>query len=92
MTLAQIKRRLTKGTIFYCTQNLRGAVCPPAARKVVIQQTNAVACAMGPDFDEARARLSWLYWPKAADVTATPEGFEVKSPHGIILRYQWEAA
>jgi hypothetical protein len=91
MTLAEIKRRLTVGTVFYCTQNVRGPIDPPAYRKVIIQQTNAIACAVGPE--ESRAKLSWLHWPKASGIREIPGGFEVDpiNPDNPKLRYQWEA-
>lgn len=90
LSLAEIKRRLTPGTVIYCTQNVHGVQNPPAFRKVVIQQTNAIACAMGPD--ESRARLSWLHWPKASGVREIPGGFEVDplNPDFPALRYQWQ--
>ena len=90
LTLADLKRKLSPGTVFYCTQNVKGPINPPAMRKVIIAQTNAIACATGPD--ESRPNLSWLYWPKAAAVREIPGGFEVDGykPEWPKLRYLWE--
>lgn len=92
LTLADLKRRLTVGTVFYCTQNVRGPIDPPAYRRVVIQQTNAVACATGPGPEnDERAKLYWLRWPKASEVREAPGGFEIVLPdaqHNLL--YLWE--
>ena len=90
MTLAEAKRRLTVGSVFYCTQNVKGIHNPPLYRRVVIQQTNSIACATAPGAEnDARPKLTWLYWPKAKDFNAIEGGFELPpiNPEYPKLRY-----
>jgi hypothetical protein len=74
-SFAQVKRSIEVGTLVAMTHwgdygpgdTLRwgdGTLTLPATRRVAIVQGNAIA------FDiEGRTDKSWLYWPKAADVT-----------------------
>jgi hypothetical protein len=90
LTLSELKRTLRPGVVFYCTQNVRGVHNPPLYRRVVIQQTNAIACATEPGEDPPRAKLSWLHWPKAAGIREIPGGWEMDpiNKDYLVLRYQ----
>lgn len=88
MTLAELKRKLTVGTRLRVTHSLLGPVNPPrgAGRTVVKVQSNAVVFECDERSDD---RQSWLYWPKAKDLHATSDGFEIIENGEVAVRYRW---
>lgn len=85
LTVAELKRRLTPGTRLRLVQNFMGGCDRP--REVAKTTTTAVALTQ---IDEPSAPLSWLPWPKAADLRATPDGFAVYEGNRLTVRYVWE--
>lgn len=93
ITLAEIKRRLTVGTVIWCTQNAKGPQEPPLYRRVVIARKNSVAFATAPVAENDEwSKLSWLTYGKASSIHEIPGGFEMDNelhPDGFKIKYLW---
>lgn len=100
MSLSSLRRRLTPGTVIYLRECLTGWVEPSQSWREVIQCT-ANAAQFKRQKEGGEFGKSYLYWPSAANVRETPDGFAVyeTAPHMpdepsrrvMTARYTWTA-
>lgn len=87
MKLAELKRRLTPGTVIYLRECLTGFV--PAADATREVREN---CSTFVSFNRLGSDLpSYLYWPAASQVIETTDGFATLEAGRISARYSWQA-
>lgn len=87
-TFADLKRRLTPGVTVTMTKFVVGGVERPGPlvglpRKVKLVQTNAIQFEPHKEGSDG----SWLYWPKAKDVTIESADSFVIAGEGPALHY-----
>lgn len=88
MTVADFKRKLTAGTVLTMV-DFHGT--PVSKRRVVLGTASGYAKLGGDGIREGE--YSMLNWPKAAELTETPDGFIVaygdSAKNGCGIRYVW---
>jgi hypothetical protein len=86
-TLAALKRKLTPGTVIYLRECLTGPVAAENATREVRENRPSFVAFNIPGKD----RPSYLYWPNAAAVKETRDGFAVYEDGRLAARYSWQA-
>lgn len=77
-TLADVKRRAQVGALLRLVYEDGHRVLErrgnPPDRRIVVRQTNAIAFEA---CEWSQGRMSWMWWPKAAEVTVDGDTFHV---------------
>lgn len=105
MTLAALKRTIVVGTRVTMTHHgdhgpgdtLRWGnkeLSLPRTREVALVQTNGIAfhdpLVDNPSVSPDQRHFSWLYWPKASDVSFNADGSFVVGGLGVGITYRLE--
>lgn len=86
MTVAELKRKLTVGTVLTCVHNYKGI---QKAKRIVVTNSSGNVGMKGDGLSEDRP--SYLSWPKAKELTETPKGFKITPVNGDgrFIEYEW---
>lgn len=82
MTVAELKRRLVPGTKLTLVHTLLG----PTRKERHVFETRSRDCVMYVPEKDAN---SYLQWPKASQLEATPRGFRIREDGEIAAEYEW---
>jgi hypothetical protein len=89
MKLAELKQRLKPGTRLRQTKNLRGA----CDKLRIVERANTTGVRFTGD-EIPEGHFSYLGWPKAKELRATVNGFEIAAVVGgeeqVVMAYQFE--